>query len=178
MRDRFSIVAVLAALAMGSVGGTVWMSGIAAATNVLRLVDKSPNAIPVDTELAIAVDVSNSMDPQEQELQREGYMAGLTSREFMQLCGKRARQDRHHLFRMGRPLRPEDHPAVALIEGPETAAAVTNEIARSPYRRTAHLDLRRAPVRKALFDASGFNGLRRVIDVSGDGVNNMGRRSR
>src|SRR5216110_480807 len=25
-----------------------------------------------------------------------------------------------------------------------------------------------------LFDASGFNGLRRVIDVSGDGVNNMG----
>src|SRR5262249_56270995 len=27
---------------------------------------------------------------------------------------------------------------------------------------------------KPLFDASGFNGIRRVIDVSGDGANNSG----
>ena len=30
----------------------------------------------------IAVDVSNSMGPEEQALQREGYILGLTSREF------------------------------------------------------------------------------------------------
>jgi hypothetical protein len=32
----------------------------------------------------LAVDVSYSMDPEEQALQREGYMAALTSREFLQ----------------------------------------------------------------------------------------------
>jgi hypothetical protein len=46
--------------------------------------DKRPSAIPVDTELVLAVDVSYSMDPEEQQLQREGYIGALTSREFMQ----------------------------------------------------------------------------------------------
>ena len=40
--------------------------------------------IPVDVELVLAVDVSYSMDPEEQELQREGYIAAITSPEFMQ----------------------------------------------------------------------------------------------
>ena len=63
----------------------------------------SPAPIPVDVELVLAVDVSYSMDPEEQALQREGYMAALTSREFLQalkqgMHGKIA----HDLFRMGR----------------------------------------------------------------------------
>ena len=33
-------------------------------------------ATAVDAELVIAVDVSNSMDPEEQALQREGYILG------------------------------------------------------------------------------------------------------
>ena len=41
-----------------------------AAPNPPRFADKSPNAIPVDVELVIAVDVSYSMDPEEQALQR------------------------------------------------------------------------------------------------------------
>ena len=42
-----------------------------------------PCAVPVDVELVIAVDVSYSMDPKEQALQREGYVMALTSREFL-----------------------------------------------------------------------------------------------
>ena len=42
------------------------------------------SAIPVDVELVIAVDVSYSMDPDEQALQREGYVLALTSKEFLQ----------------------------------------------------------------------------------------------
>ena len=49
-----------------------------------RFADKSPSAIPVDVELVLAVDVSYSMDPDEQALQREGYALALTSKEFMQ----------------------------------------------------------------------------------------------
>jgi hypothetical protein len=176
MRDRFSIVAVLAALAVGSVGITVWMGGIATATNVPRLVDNSPNAIPVDTELVIAVDVSNSMDPEEQELQREGYIAGLNSREFMQALRQGVNGKVAITYFEWAGL--YDQKIILpwrLIDGPETAAAVTNEIARSPYRRAPRTSIFGAlQFAKPLFDASGFNGLRRVIDVSGDGVNNMG----
>ena len=55
--------------------------------------DAAPVAVPklaqgpatmVDTELVLAVDVSYSMDPDEQALQREGYVQALMSREFMQ----------------------------------------------------------------------------------------------
>src|SRR4051794_40550623 len=42
-----------------------------------------PAATPVDVEVVLAVDVSYSMDPDEQQLQREGYMAAITSREFL-----------------------------------------------------------------------------------------------
>ena len=47
-----------------------------------------PAPSPVDVELVLAVDVSYSMDPEEQALQREGYVAALTSREFLKRCGR------------------------------------------------------------------------------------------
>src|SRR6266568_3887929 len=62
-----------------------------------------------------------------------------------------------------------------LIDGPESAAAVTNEIKRTPYRRAPRTSIFGAlQFAKPLFDASGYHGLRRVIDVSGDGTNNSG----
>ena len=52
---------------------------------------------------------------------------------------------------------------------------MANEIARAPYRRAPRTSIYGAlQFAKPLFDASGYSGLRRVIDVSGDGVNNMG----
>src|SRR5664279_834771 len=75
---------------MGRQGPFIAIAGAAAAFAFAalaapnpRFADKSPSAIPVDVELVIAVDVSYSMDPEEQALQREGYILALTSREFM-----------------------------------------------------------------------------------------------
>jgi hypothetical protein len=79
--DLISLAAAGAAVALAAAG---WTGGIAAPSSVLRSADKDPNATVVDVELVIAVDVSYSMDPDEQALQREGYMTGITSREFMQ----------------------------------------------------------------------------------------------
>src|SRR5256714_15665026 len=84
MRAPTSLISILAAGAATALLVAGWNGGLAAPTPPTVLADRSPNAVPVDTELVIAVDVSNSMDPEEQELQREGYIAGLTSREFMQ----------------------------------------------------------------------------------------------
>src|SRR5919198_1679820 len=60
------------------------VSGTAAPSLAPWLADNSAAAMPVDVELVLAVDVSYSMDPEEQALQREGYIAGITSRDFMQ----------------------------------------------------------------------------------------------
>jgi hypothetical protein len=174
MRDRFSLVAVLAALAVSAVGITVWIGGIATATNMPRLADKSPNAIPVDTELVIAVDVSNSMDPEEQELQREGYIAGLTSREFMSaLRGGMHGKIAITYFEWAGLYDQKIILPWRLIDV-RHRQAVTNEM-RTPYRRAPRTSIFGAhQFAKPFYNASGFGGLRRVIDVSGDGVNNMG----
>jgi hypothetical protein len=141
-----------------------------------RLADKSPGAIPVDVELVLAVDVSYSMDPDEQELQREGYAKALTSKEFMQALREGANGKIAITYvewageydqRVVVPWR--------LIEGPESADAVAAEIARAPFRRASRTSISGAlRFAKPLFDNSGFRGLRRVIDVSGDGANNAG----
>jgi Protein of unknown function (DUF1194) len=152
------------------------ITSFAAPTSAPRLADRSPSAIPVDAELVLAVDVSYSMDPEEQALQREGYITGLTSREFMQALrsGMHGKVAVTYFEWAG----PYDQKIVVpwrLIDGPEAADAFANEIARAPYRRASRTSISGAlNFAKPLFDASGFNGARRVIDVSGDGANNSG----
>ncbi len=147
-----------------------------AAPNLPRLADKSPQAIAVDVELVIAVDVSYSMDPDEQALQREGYIMALTSREFMQALregvnGKIAIT----YFEWAGQFDQKIIMPWRLIEGPESADAVASEIASAPYRRASRTSIAGAlTFAKPLFDNSGYRGLRRVIDVSGDGANNAG----
>lgn len=174
MRVRLS-VAALAVLIAGAIGVAAWTGG-AAAPRGARLADTRPSAIPVDTELVLAVDVSYSMDPEEQQLQREGYIAALTSREFMQALGggMHAKVAITYFEWAG----PFDHKIIVpwrLIDGPETADGVAGDIARAPYRRASRTSISSAlQFAKPLFDASGYNGIRRVIDVSGDGANNSG----
>jgi len=173
MRSRAgTIVALIAASTLGLV---VFGAGFAA-TPAMRPLAQNSGLEPVDIELVLAVDVSYSMDPDEQELQREGYIQALTSREFMQAL----RQGVHgkiaityfewageHDQRIVVPWR--------MIDGPESADAVAAEIARAPYRRAARTSISGALMfAMPLFGGSGYRGLRRVVDVSGDGVNNNG----
>jgi Protein of unknown function (DUF1194) len=130
----------------------------------------------VDVQLVIAVDVSYSMDPDEQALQREGYIAGLTSPEFMRAI----REGMHGkvavtYFEWAGPYDQKIIVPWRLIDGPEAADAFANEIAAAPYRRASRTSISGAlTFAKPLFDDSGFKGIRHVIDVSGDGANNSG----
>ena len=81
MLRRFVFAAALA-LSAGA------MAGLAVAGVPRLFADKRSNAVPVDVELVIAVDVSYSMDPDEQALQREGYILALTSRNFCKPCAR------------------------------------------------------------------------------------------
>jgi Protein of unknown function (DUF1194) len=157
------------------------LAGLAAANlaiaGVPRLfADRRANAIPVDVELVIAVDVSYSMDPDEQALQREGYILALTSKEFLQALRQGANgKIAITYFEWAGQFDQKVVMPWRLIDGPEAADAVAAEIARAPYRRASRTSISGA-LRFAmpLFDESGYKGLRRVIDVSGDGANNAG----
>ena len=176
MRFRFSLVAPVAVLVAGAIAVAGWSGGNAAPHSGTMLADKRPDAMQVDTELVLAVDVSYSMDPEEQQLQREGYIAALTSREFMDaLKGGSNGKVAVTYFEWAGPF---DHRIIVpwrLIDGPAAADRVVNEIARASYRRASRTSISSAlQFAKPLFDASGYNGIRRVIDVSGDGANNSG----
>jgi hypothetical protein len=175
MRWCVSIGAVLVAGAMA--GGDV--AGIAAPSpsNQLghQLADKEA-APSVDIELILAVDVSYSMDMDELAIQREGYAQAIISKEFLQALktgpnGKiavtyfewAASNDQKIII----PWR--------VIDGPETADAVANEIIKTPIRRASRTSISGAiNFAMPLFDENPYRGLRRVIDISGDGPNNNG----
>ena len=62
-----------------------------------------------------------------------------------------------------------------LIDGPASAQAAAAELARMPVRRAFRTSISGALMfSAALFEGNGFRGIRRVIDVSGDGTNNQG----
>ena len=163
----------LAAVVVAGLGFSVasW-----AAPPLPRLADTRSNAVPVDVELVLAVDVSYSMDTDEQALQREGYRLALTSKEFLQALREGAHGKiaityvewaGQHDQRVVVPWR--------LIEGPESADAVAAEIGRAPFRRASRTSISGGlHFTSSLFATSGYRGLRRVIDVSGDGPNNSG----
>jgi hypothetical protein len=141
-----------------------------------RFADRSPNAVAVDVELVLAVDVSYSMDPEEQALQREGYIQALTSKEFLSALreGANGKIAVTYFEWAG----ANDQKIVVpwrVIDGPESADAFAADIAKAPYRRASRTSISGAiQFGKALFDNSGYRGLSRVIDVSGDGAINAG----
>ena len=130
----------------------------------------------VDSEVALAVDVSYSMDPDEQHLQREGYVAALTSADFMQaLKGGPNGRIAITYFEWSSVGDQKILLPWRLIDGPATAAAVAAELAAAPYRRASRTSISGGLLfAQSLFESSGYHGLRRVIDVSGDGPNNDG----
>jgi hypothetical protein len=163
----------------GAVGGCVAAAAfaiVALAAPHPRFADRSPSAVLVDVELVIAVDVSYSMDPEEQALQRGGYIQALTSREFLSALREGANgKIAITYFEWAGSSDQKIIMPWRLIDGPEAADAAAAEIARAPYRRASRTSISGAlQFAKPLFDNSGYRGLRRVIDVSGDGANNSG----
>ena len=62
-----------------------------------------------------------------------------------------------------------------MIDGPESADAVAGEILKTPVRRASRTSISGAIYfAMPLFDQDPYHGLRRVIDISGDGPNNNG----
>ena len=175
MRLRLAIFAAFALLAAAAVAGLGVVELGVAAPGGPHLAQAASDT-PVDVQLVLAVDVSYSMDPDEQQLQREGYMAAITSTEFMQalkhgMHGKVAVT----YFEWAGIHHQQIIVPWRLIDGPESADSFAADIARARYTRASRTSISGALLfGLPLFEGSGYRGLRRVIDVSGDGVNNNG----
>jgi hypothetical protein len=178
MRWCVSIGAVLVAgaIAGGDVASVAAPNPATRPNSAAQTSDSTGTPASVDIELILAVDVSYSMDMDELAVQREGYAQAIVSKEFLQALkslpnGKiaityfewAASNDQKIII----PWR--------VIDGPETADAVSEEILKTPIRRASRTSISGAIYfAMPLFEQNPYHGLRRVIDISGDGANNNG----
>jgi hypothetical protein len=136
----------------------------------------SAQEVDVDLELVLAVDVSRSMDPAEQDLQKGGYIAGLQHPEV--LAAIRSGFLGRIAVTYAEWAGPGSHEIIApwaVIDGEESAKAFTDVIAARPVSYLHGTSISGALLfSSGLFAENGFRSTRQVIDVSGDGPNNMG----
>lgn len=130
----------------------------------------------VDLELALAVDVSGSIDAEEAQLQRDGYVAAFRDPEVIRAIeqGMLGRIAVAYYEWAGL-----SHVRVivewTLIEDATSAHAFAARLALQPPQT-----VRRTSISSAIdfavpfFARNDFDGARHVVDVSGDGANNSG----
>ena len=130
----------------------------------------------VDLELVIAVDVSLSMDLDEQRLQREGYEAAFRDPELQHAItsGTYGRIAVVYVEWAGPSWQAVTIPWT-VIDSAAGARAFADRLAAQPISRQRLTSIGAVlHFAKSLLADSGSVGLRRVIDVSGDGPNNSG----
>jgi hypothetical protein len=130
----------------------------------------------VDLELVLAVDVSGSMDRDEQRLQRSGYVAALIHPDVVDAVGSglTGRIAVTYMEWAG----PSAQRVVVpwqVIDGATSARDFAAKLAAAPLGTMRGTSISSSlRLAAGLFEGNGFSGYRKVIDMSGDGPNNMG----
>ncbi|WP_061976581.1 DUF1194 domain-containing protein [Aureimonas sp. AU20] len=133
--------------------------------------------LPVDVELVMAVDISWSMNEDEQSIQRQGYVAAWRSKEVLDAVrdGLNGRVAVTYVEWAGDLTQNVVIPWT-LIDSQESAERFATLLATAEPDRQRRTSISAAIDFSAkLFDGNGYAGDRRVIDISGDGANNQGR---
>jgi Protein of unknown function (DUF1194) len=131
----------------------------------------------VDLALVLAVDVSLSMEPDEQELQRQGFVEAFRSPEVHEAIrkGMLGRIAVTYLEWAGAGSQQVVVPWTVL-EQPADSDVFAALLAESSIQRFGYTSISGA-IDFSLWKlrTSGVQAVRQVIDVSGDGANNQGR---
>lgn len=152
------------------------MLAISAAVVVALAVSSAAAQQYVDLELALAVDVSGSVDAEEAQLQRDGYIAAFRDPQVVRaieggILGRIA-VSYYEWAGFGHI---REIAGWTQIEDERTANRFADLLSLNPPRTA-----RRTAISSAIsfsvgyFEDNGFEGTRRVVDVSGDGANNWG----
>jgi hypothetical protein len=141
------------------------------------LLPKATHAQTVDAAIALAADVSRSIDDDEFQLQRRGYAAALTNAQFLNAVQAGAQGAVALCFI---EWAGADQQAVvakwAIVRNRQDAAQFAKILTSAPRSfagRTAIGDGIDFAVTQ--LDSEGVAATRRIVDVSGDGANNSGR---
>jgi hypothetical protein len=157
--------------------GTIFALSIASIIGVLVLPGHARATTEVDLALVLAVDISNSMDLEEQELQRSGFVEAFRSPLVHDAIrgGTLGRIAVTYMEWAGAG-RQTVVVSWMTIEGAQGAVAFADQLARAPIQRGPRTSISGAiDFGVRLLEESHVEPLRRVIDVSGDGANNQGR---
>ena len=130
----------------------------------------------VDLELILAVDVSRSMDYDEQKVQRDGYVKALRSPEIMQAI-RSGPFGRIAITYMEWSSSYYQQTLVpwTIVATADDMAKFTDALAAAPISTDSRTSIANALLyAQAYFNKASYNTDRRTVDVSGDGSNNDG----
>jgi Protein of unknown function (DUF1194) len=129
---------------------------------------------PVDVELVLAVDVSQSMDYGEHALQRQGYVDALSHPQVLSAI-RSGIYGRVAIAYVEWGATQAVMTPWTLVEDAADAKGLAQTLASEPIRTIYGTSISGALEFAArLFADNGYEGFRQVIDVSGDGPNSAG----
>lgn len=130
----------------------------------------------VDLELLLAIDISGSVDPDEAKLQREGYAKALVDPQVVKAIGSGIHGRIAISYFEWADAYTEntvlDWTVISDMASAKVVAAKLLEVPIRIGRRTSISGAINAAIPR--FKASPYQGLRKVLDISGDGPNNAG----
>lgn len=136
----------------------------------------SAQGTPVDLELVLAVDVSRSIDDEEYALQKQGYaQAFLNPAVLGAILSTANHRIAVTMVEWGAADQQRIVTPWTVVSDAESAAVLSETIMRAPRSYVGFTSISGAIDFSARLFGQGYTGTRRVIDVSGDGVNNSGR---
>jgi len=152
-------------------------AGALLAPAILRPARAAASA-PVDVDLVLAVDVSRSIDAEEHETQMRGYAAAFRDPEVLRsILGGEIGAIACTLFTWSDADCQEDLVGWTRIGSAGEAGRFAAAIDAAPRRTWSYTSISGAMEHAMrLYDRSPFEATRRVLDISGDGMNNSGRR--
>jgi hypothetical protein len=151
-------------------------SAALAAPTLLTRPTRAVEPEPVDVELVLAVDVSRSVDAEEQELQFNGYAAAFRDPKLIEgIAGGPLGQIAVTLFTWSDWHIQETLVPWMKIDGAAGAERVAAAIDAVPRRTWLYTSISGAMDYAAKLFGQRYEGTRKVVDISGDGVNNSGR---
>ncbi len=128
----------------------------------------------VDLELVLAVDVSSSMDEEEQRVQRDGYVQAFRHKSVLDAI-RSGTGGRIAVTYVEWAANPVQTVPWMIISNAAEAKAFADRLASEPLYTERRTSLANAiDYSVQLLETNPISAVRRVIDISGDGVNNWG----
>lgn len=137
---------------------------------------RADDHVVVDAAIVLAIDVSGSMDVEELAVQRAGYLDALRHPDLHRIiaAGRTGRIALSH-FEWAGQAREDSTVLWTVIDGPADLEAFARDVEALPIRTSYGTSISRAiDYGLALIGAADFAAESWIIDVSGDGPNNIG----